>query len=298
MRSLPPALAAVMTRTWILPLLTTLLGCTYDAAPTPAAAPVPAAQPPALPPVASAEPAPPAMSAAPAAPPAPEPAPPAEPWTGPRVALTQLACQEQECEGLPSFDFKDFPAVSDDGTTYTDVARVDGWGHEDVPAVLFLDIAGGRLTSVRLAERKWGAASAAPVEARLAQARARLAKQRWVQPSPVRTIEGCKPGADCGEAHVAVAGDLRFDFGKGTPSSSSSAAGWDADTLAVRRGAAVLASPALARYRDHCSRRLVSVAHLDAARGFFVLVGFIGSTGHNCDGKREPRDFGVVRLRK
>jgi len=35
-----------------------------------------------------------------------------------------------------------------------------------------------------------------------------------------------------------------------------------------------------------------------AARGFFVLVGFIGSTGHGCDGKREPRDLGVVHLRK
>ena len=299
METPPGALATIMTRPWLAPLLALLAACDGSAAaPLPAITPAP----PALPaPQPSAEviapPAPAASSsagaAASAAPVAPPPA-----WSPPAVALKELVCEEQGCESLPSFSFSGFPAVSEDGTTFTTAVDVDGWGHVEAPSVVFVDIASGRVETVRLAERSWSNKSAAPFAARVKKVEERLARQRWAAPRPVSTLEGCtRTDANaCETAHVAVAGDVRFDFGAGTPRSGT--IGWDADTLVVRRGGKQLARTSLDRHRKHCSTHLVSIVHADPARGFAVLTDQIGSTGHDCDGKREPPELSVVRFGK
>src|SRR4051812_48947407 len=106
MQTSPSALASIMTRFWLAPLLALLTSCDGGtAAPLPPTAPTPPAQPAPVPvPPPPAETAtPPAASATAAATAA--PVAPAPVWSPPAVALQALTCEDQGCEDLPVFSF-------------------------------------------------------------------------------------------------------------------------------------------------------------------------------------------------
>lgn len=147
----------------------------------------------------------------------------------------------------------------------------------------------GRSETLRLTERAWTKPTAAQVGARVAKAKARLAKHRWQPARPIAAEED-------DSTHTVSAGDVVLDFGKGKPWPGSGS--WDADEITVKRGGKPITTVSLAAHRKHCSTHAIDLLHVDAARGVAVIGDHIVMTGHNCDGRREQPSFTVVKLGK
>lgn len=237
----------------------------------------------------------------------------------PRVRATKWVCEEQQCEGWPTFAYDYLPAVTKDGATLAVVEERDGWGHVPDPGVRFLDAT--KATSVAFHPLARGerditsyaafAKRKTELEDLVAKANEALDARSWVTLLPVKdpptfvdrgkgwekldgAVDDCKScrfRTDWSVAAVTVSLISKAFAGGVAAPGALERASVTVDGRTVK----TVTDMTSWRAKKGCAERILQLVGIRRDPNVAAFLETSGSTTHACDGKREPQEYRVLR---
>lgn len=246
---------------------------------------------------------------------------PAPAGAHPRVRVDHWLCEDQECEGGPTYAYDDLPAVHEDGSVVAVVEERDGWGHTKSPGIRLLSSSSATLAFYPVVSKNAKthdeadiAASRAKHEPLLAAVNAELSKATWrplLPPNFVAwevRVNGQWTAAESLAENAArpeeravseVAGVRLTFYARPNSSGFSGPNRVDLDVLDhidLQTENKVVASINTRSWTDHrCSQTVVRALGVRPELRIALLAQMSGRTSHACDGKEEKDSYHVVR---